>query len=93
MPIHFIRIDVEKCPFFVKKLQIRIIPTLLLFDNGIVCDRLDGLDTVAYGNNYTLRQLELRLSKFLRYIDNGEIRVGCIDSDTGSSDSESGDER
>lgn len=39
-----IRMDAEKAPFFVHKLQIRILPTLLLMRHGKVVDRLVGFD-------------------------------------------------
>lgn len=38
----FLRIDAEKAPFFVKKLSIRILPTLLVMHHGVVADRLIG---------------------------------------------------
>jgi Thioredoxin len=46
----FLRIDAEKAPFFVHKLQIKTLPTLLVLRNGNVVDRLigfEGLQTSA----------------------------------------------
>jgi len=50
-PMHlsckFLRIDAEKAPFFVAKLQIRTLPALLVFQNGKAVDRLTGFDKLA----------------------------------------------
>jgi thiol-disulfide isomerase/thioredoxin len=40
----FLRIDAEKAPFFVQKLQIKTLPTVLVAQNGKVVDRLVGFD-------------------------------------------------
>ncbi len=47
-PLHlsckFIRINAEKTPFFVAKLAIQTLPTLLVFKDGKTIDRLTGFD-------------------------------------------------
>jgi hypothetical protein len=52
-PIHteckFIRIDAAKSPFFVAKLQIRTLPSLIVFRDGKAIDRLTGFD--GFSNN------------------------------------------
>lgn len=40
----FLRIDAEKAPFFVHKLQVKTLPTVLLFRFGNVVDRLIGFE-------------------------------------------------
>lgn len=40
----FIRIDAEKSPFFVDKLKIRTLPTLIMFKDGKTVDRMTGFD-------------------------------------------------
>lgn len=35
----FLTIDVEKAPFFVTKLQVKVLPAIILFNNGNVVDR------------------------------------------------------
>lgn len=42
-----LRIDAEKAPFFVQKLQIRTLPTLIVFCNGKAVDRLTGFEGLA----------------------------------------------
>ena len=50
-PMHlkckFVRIDAEKAPFFVAKLQVRTLPTLIVFDDGKAIQRLTGFDGLA----------------------------------------------
>jgi thiol-disulfide isomerase/thioredoxin len=50
-PLHlsckFIRIDAEKTPFFVIKLKVQTLPTLLLFKDGKTIDRLVGFEDLA----------------------------------------------
>lgn len=40
----FLRIDAEKAPFFVQRLNVRTLPTLLVFEKGQVVDRLVGFE-------------------------------------------------
>jgi len=43
----FGQIDAEKCPFFIQKLQIQMLPCLIVFKDGVVVDRLTGFDALA----------------------------------------------
>jgi hypothetical protein len=43
----FVRIDAEKAPFFVAKLQIKTLPTLLVFRDGKTTDRLTGFEGLS----------------------------------------------
>ena len=49
-PLHletkFLRLDANKAPFFVAKLQIRTLPTLIVFQHGKAVDRMTGFDKV-----------------------------------------------
>lgn len=57
----FVRIDAEKCPFFVHRLQIRTLPTVLVFHDGVNKDRLVGFDELGGEDDFATRTLELRL--------------------------------
>ena len=50
-PLHieckFLQIDAEKTPFFVQKLSVRTLPTLVIFKDGVVQDRLTGFQEMA----------------------------------------------
>jgi len=47
----FLRIDAEKAPFFVGKLQIKTLPALLVFQDGKAIDRLTGFEGLAKDPN------------------------------------------
>lgn len=71
-PLHstckFLRIDAEKAPFFVSKLQVRTLPTLIAFRDGKVVRRLtgfDGLVSSANGNVDPDRWETSRLQEWL----------------------------
>ena len=42
-----LRIDAEKAPFFIQKLQIRTLPTLIVFRDGKAVDRLTGFQGLS----------------------------------------------
>lgn len=56
-----LRIDAEKAPFFVAKLQIRTLPTLLIFRHGKAVDRLTGfeglVDDPSHPDEWSTRRL------------------------------------
>ncbi len=45
----FLKIDAEKAPFFVGKLQVKILPTLIYFKDGIAEERLQGFEGLTAG--------------------------------------------
>ena len=59
----FVRIDAEKCPFFVQKLQIQMLPTVILFENGVAIDRIVGFDEVGGQDDFPTLNLVRRLVK------------------------------
>lgn len=54
-PLHtdckFLRMDAEKCPFFVSKLQIKTLPTLIVFQEGKIVDKLTGFEGLIVDKN------------------------------------------
>ena len=44
---HFVKIDAEKCPFFVAKLQVQMLPTIVCFIDGIAVDRVVGFEELG----------------------------------------------
>ncbi len=44
MSCKFLRMDAEKAPFFIHKLQIKTLPTLIVFREGKTVDRLTGFE-------------------------------------------------
>lgn len=59
----WIKIDANKAPFFVGKLQIKMLPTLIFFKDGIARDRMVGLDDLGASDDFTTAQLEKRIEK------------------------------
>ena len=47
MECKFVKIDAEKAPFFVNKLKVKTLPTLLVFYDGKIVDRLSGFEGLA----------------------------------------------
>ena len=41
------KIDAEKCPFFVTKLQVQMLPTIISFIDGIAVDRIIGFEELG----------------------------------------------
>ena len=59
----FLYLNAEKCAFFVTKLMIRILPTIIVFQNGVVVDQLAGLDELGGKDDFRTEVLEHWLSK------------------------------
>jgi thiol-disulfide isomerase/thioredoxin len=68
-PLHttckFIRVDAEKAPFFVSKLVIKTLPSLIVFQDGKAVDRLTGFDGLAKDPNDPDRWHTGRLQQWL----------------------------
>mmetsp|Transcript_14258 Transcript_14258/g.20440 ORF Transcript_14258/g.20440 Transcript_14258/m.20440 type:complete len:327 (-) Transcript_14258:1596-2576(-) len=43
----FLKIDADKAPFFVNKLKVKTLPTLIVFQDGLVVDRLVGFESLT----------------------------------------------
>ncbi|KAJ2598887.1 hypothetical protein EV177_007438 [Coemansia sp. RSA 1804] len=59
----FASINVEKCPFLVKKFQVRVLPCLLAVIDGRVVDRLVGFEEFGNNDKFSTEALEKRLAK------------------------------
>lgn len=60
----WIKLDANKAPFFVGKLQIKMLPTLVFFKDGIARDRMVGLDDMGEAaDKFTTADLEKRIEK------------------------------
>lgn len=59
----FIRINVEKAPFFVSKLVIRMLPTIVFFIDGIAVDRMVGFEDVGGVDDFKTEALERRIAR------------------------------
>eukprot|EP01114_Cavostelium_apophysatum_P019549 TRINITY_DN6334_c0_g1_i1.p1 TRINITY_DN6334_c0_g1~~TRINITY_DN6334_c0_g1_i1.p1 ORF type:complete len:220 (-),score=81.96 TRINITY_DN6334_c0_g1_i1:23-607(-) len=59
--VKFVKMNVEKAPFFVEKLQIKVLPCVIVFILGISVDRIVGFEELGNTDNFTTAVLEKRL--------------------------------
>lgn len=62
----FVRIDAEKSPFFIGKLNVKTLPTLIIFKDGKTIDRLtgfEGLSDTKHPNEFPTSRLGRWLEK------------------------------
>jgi thioredoxin-like negative regulator of GroEL len=57
----FISLNAEKAPFFIQKLQIQVLPTIIMFDNGIAVDRVVGFEELGGTDEFPTLTLTRRL--------------------------------
>lgn len=54
--------NVENAPFLVTKLNVKVLPCVLAFVNGVSVDRIVGFEGLGYTqDNFTTKDLEVRL--------------------------------
>lgn len=63
LPTRFVSINAEKSPFFVQKLAIKTLPTIVMFKDGIAVDRIVGFDDLGGEDDFSTATLEKRLAK------------------------------
>lgn len=59
--IKFIKLNAQKAPFMVQKLNIRTLPTIVSFVDGIAKDRIIGFEGLGGVDTFKTRILEMRL--------------------------------
>ncbi|GBG27211.1 Thioredoxin domain-containing protein 9 [Hondaea fermentalgiana] len=57
----FFKINAEKALFFVEKLEIRTLPTVVFFQDGKAIDKLLGFNGLPNGDEFSTRDLEERI--------------------------------
>ena len=57
----FIRVDAAKCPFFIEKLAIKMLPCVICFIDGKAVDRIVGFEDFGGNDNFTTSQFLKRL--------------------------------
>jgi hypothetical protein len=58
----FLSIDASKAPFFVQKLSIRTLPTLCIFIDGVLKDKVLGFEGLS-GDEFLTYELAARLAE------------------------------
>lgn len=59
----FVRMDAERAPFFVQKLQIRMLPTIMCFVEGVAYDSVVGFEELGGKDDFPTLALTRRLVK------------------------------
>ena len=59
----FIFLNAEKAPFFIKKLQVQVLPTIICFIDGIAVDRVVGFEDMGNKDDFPTMALTRRLIK------------------------------
>lgn len=62
METRIIKIDAEKCPFLCERLNIVLMPTIIISKSNLVVDRIEGFDELGGVDNFTTETLEKRLA-------------------------------
>ncbi|RPA91968.1 thioredoxin-like protein [Choiromyces venosus 120613-1] len=73
----FTSIDVEKAPFLVERLKVRVLPCVIAFVDGKSVDRIEGFAELGNTDGFTTKMLELRL------LACGVLVREKVDEDTG----------
>lgn len=59
----FIYLNAEKSPFFIQKLQVQMLPTIICFIDGIAVDRVVGFSELGNKDDFPTLALTRRLIK------------------------------
>ena len=59
----FVKINAEKSPFFVAKLAIRMLPTIVIFREGFAVDRIVGFEELGGKDDFSTLEMAKRLYK------------------------------
>ncbi len=57
----FIYLNAEKSPFFIQKLAIKVLPTIIIFIDGIAFDRVVGFEDLGMSDDFPTINLTRRL--------------------------------
>ena len=77
---HFVKIDAEKCPFFVSKLAVQMLPTIVCFIDGIAVDRVVGFEEIGGVDDFptllmTRRLISAGVLKALNSKERGDMKI------------------
>ena len=60
----FVKIDVTKSFFLVENLKLKVLPTIIFFENGVARDRLTGFEELGNVDHFKTEVLARRLCKY-----------------------------
>jgi len=64
MGTRFVKLDAEKAPFFVEKLQIKTLPCAIVFVDGVAVERQVGFDGLSTGDEFDTVQLAWKIKEW-----------------------------
>ena len=59
----FVKLSAPDSPFFVEKLQVRMLPCLIIFRDGVTCDRITGFEELGRTDDFSTHVFERRLKQ------------------------------
>ena len=68
----FLKIDAEKCPFFVEKLKIRVLPSIVYFVEGKSVHTVTGLSEFGGNEDFSISELLKNLKRHSMLVDSSE---------------------
>ena len=89
----FGRIDAEKCPFFVSKLAVQMLPTVVCFMDGISIDRICGFDELGGVDDFptlimTRRLISAGVLRAMNRQERGDMKIKKAKNHYSSDDSD-----
>jgi|TARA_B110000977_G_C10867851_1_gene412333 thiol-disulfide isomerase/thioredoxin len=74
------KLDAEKCPFFIARLQVQMLPTIISFIDGVAVDRIIGFEELGGHDEFPTITLTRRLIEggcllALDRKERGEIKI------------------
>ncbi|XP_022786255.1 thioredoxin domain-containing protein 9-like [Stylophora pistillata] len=59
----FIKVDAERCHFLVQKLNVKVLPTILIIKDGKFPDRIVGFDDLGGHDEFSTAMMEWRIAR------------------------------
>lgn len=59
----FLKVNAERCHFLIEKLNVRILPTILLVKDGKFVDRIIGFDDLGGHDEFSTEMMEWRIAR------------------------------
>ena len=91
----FVRLDAERAPFFINKLGVQVLPTIIMFVDGKAVDRVVGFDELGGADDFPTVNLTRRLIRggvldAKNRVEKGQIKIkrGAKRNNNDSSDSD-----
>ena len=88
----FVSMDAERAPFFINKLQIQVLPTLVCFEDGIAIDRVIGFEELGETDDFPTMNLIRRLVKVGMLLPKNKTEKGQMKMRRGKKDDSDDDE-